>query len=113
MPTRLYRIQFVQQAPSAQQVTLYATGATSSAIWGFIEITGLVFEPRDSLVVDAAEERLRDRYAETRVLHLPMQSVLSIEEVERKGTAQVRDLDAGDRVVTSFPTLPPRPRGAG
>jgi len=63
----------------------------------------------DGLVVDPTEERLRDEFAGTRTLHLPMQSVLRIEEVEKKGPSAIRDASTGEAVVTPFP-LPARPR---
>jgi len=43
------------------------------------------------------------------VLHLPIQSILRIEEVERRGTAQIKDASTGEK-VSPFPIAPPRPR---
>jgi hypothetical protein len=60
------------------------------------------------LLIDPAEERLREEFADTRVLHLPMQAVLRVEEVERKGTSVIRDAGDGS-TVTPFP-MPPKPR---
>lgn len=69
----------------------------------------LVFEPPgEGLVVDPTEERLREEFKDTRVLHLPMQSVVRIEEVERKGALAIRDAADGQK-VTPFP-MPPRNR---
>lgn len=75
---------------------------------GLHEISELVFEVHDGLVVDPTEERLRDEFGNTRVLHLPMQSIVRIEEVERKGQSAIRDATSGERVVTPFP-LPAKP----
>ncbi|HZF96880.1 MAG TPA: DUF1820 family protein, partial [Pseudoxanthomonas sp.] len=55
------------------------------------------------------EERLREEFGSTRMLHLPMQSIIRIEEVEHKGPSAIRDAETGERVVTPFP-LPTRPR---
>ena len=41
------------------------------------------------------------------MLHLPMQSVLRVEEVARRGQLSIRDAGSGERVVTPFP-LPPK-----
>jgi hypothetical protein len=38
-----------------------------------------------------------------------MQSVIRVEEVERKGQLAIRDAGTGERVVTPFP-LPAKPR---
>ena len=45
----------------------------------------------------------------TRVLHLPMQSIIRVEEVERKGQSAIRDAATGEKVVTPFP-MPAKPR---
>ena len=82
---------------------LYARGVSSSALWGFTEISDLVWDTNDNLVIDPTEERLRDEFGNTRVLHLPMHSVVRVEEVERKGQLVIRDSTSGDRIVTPFP----------
>jgi hypothetical protein len=46
---------------------------------------------------------------ECRVLHLPMQSIVRIEEVEKKGQSAIRDAATGEKVVTPFP-MPAKPR---
>lgn len=88
---------------------LYARRVESGRLWGFVEVSELVFDVHDGLVVDPTEERLRAEFAGTRTLHLPMQSVLRIEDVESKGPSAIRDAATGEAVVTPFP-LPARPR---
>lgn len=106
MNTRvLYKVSFLS---AGRVYELYARRVTSSALWGFTEVADLVFDVSDGVVVDPVEERLRDEFADTRVLHLPIQSVLRVEEVDRKGPAAIRDAGSGDRVV-SFP-MPAKPR---
>ena len=63
----------------------------------------------EGLVVDPTEERLRDEFGNTRKLHLPMQSIVRVEEVERKGQSAIRDATTGEKVVTPFP-LPANPK---
>ncbi|MFC5571278.1 DUF1820 family protein [Lysobacter yangpyeongensis] len=88
---------------------LYARKVASGALWGFTEVSELVFDVHDGMVIDPTEERLRDEFAATRVLHLPMQSIVRIEEVERKGQSAIRDATTGEKVVTPFP-MPGKPR---
>ena len=80
-----------------------------AALWGFTEVAELVFDVNDGVVIDPTEERLRDEFGDTRVLHLPMQSIVRIEEVEKKGQSAIRDAATGESVVTVLP-LPARPR---
>ena len=106
MSKSLYKISFLNHG---RVYELYARRVASGNLWGFVEVAELVFDVHDSLVVDPTEERLRSEFADTRVLHLPMQSVLRVEEVERKGQSAIRDAESGERVVTPFP-LPAKPR---
>lgn len=107
MTTRvLYRITFLN---AGKIYELYARRVTSSSLWGFTEVGDLVFDVNEGLVVDPTEERLRDEFANTRVLHLPMQSVLRVEEVDRKAPLSIRDAGTGEKVVTPFP-MPMKPR---
>lgn len=97
---KLYKVTFLHLGKCYE---LYARHVSSSPLWGFTEVAELVFEPAGSgLLVDPTEERLRDEFADTRVLHLPMQSVVRIEEVERKGKLVIRDAADGQK-VTPFP----------
>ena len=105
MAKPLYKVTFLN---AGKVYELYARQVASGALWGFTEISELVFDVHDGLVVDPTEERLRDEFGSTRVLHLPMQSVVRIEEVERKGQSAIRDAATGERVVT-FP-VPGKPR---
>ncbi|OZB62620.1 MAG: hypothetical protein B7X33_04355 [Lysobacterales bacterium 13-68-4] len=103
---KLYKVTFLHLGKSYE---LYARHVASSSLWGFTEVGELVFEPiGESLVVDPTEERLREEFKDTRVLHLPMQSLIRIEEVERRGSLAIRDAVDGQK-VTPFP-LPPKPR---
>ena len=106
MNTKLYKITFLNHSKVYE---LYARQVVASGLWGFTEVSELVFDLHDGLVVDPTEERLRDEFGSTKVLHLPMQSIIRIEEVERKGQSVIRDAATGEKVVTPFP-LPAKPR---
>jgi len=84
---------------------LYAEGVVSSGLWGFIEVSGLVFESGAGVVVDPTEEKMRDEFEESKALHLPIQSVLRVEEVKQRGKCLIRDRESGEK-VTPFPISP-------
>ena len=97
---KLYKVTFLHLGKCYE---LYARHVASSGLWGFTEVGELVFEPvAEGLLVDPTE------FKDTRVLHLPMQSVVRIEEVESKGTLVIRDASDGQK-ITPFP-MPPRSR---
>lgn len=99
----LYKVIFLNHGKVYE---LFARQASASGLYGFVEIGELVFEDNASLVVDPTEERMRDEFADVRSLHLPMHSVIRIEEVEKRGTCQIRDSESGEK-ITPFPISPP------
>ncbi len=105
MSKKLYKVTFLNHGKIYE---LYARHVSASSLWGFTQIGELVFDVHDGLVIDPTEERLRDEFGTTQVLHLPMQSIVRIEEVERKGQSTIRDASTGEKVVTPFP-LPAKP----
>ncbi|HEY4583771.1 MAG TPA: DUF1820 family protein [Lysobacter sp.] len=106
MSKPLYKVTFLN---AGKVYELYARHVASGALWGFTEVGELVFDVNEGLVVDPTEERLRDEFGNTRMLHLPMQSIVRIEEVEKKSQSAIRDAATGERVVTPFP-MPGKPR---
>lgn len=106
MPKPLYKVTFLN---AGKVYELYARHVASGAIWGFTEVGELVFDVNEGVVVDPTEERLRDEFGATRMLHLPMHSIVRIEEVEKKSQSSIRDAATGERVVTPFP-MPGKPR---
>src|SRR5210317_253760 len=99
---RLYKIIFLN---NGKVYELFSEGVTSSGLWGFIEVSDLVFESGEGLVVDPTEEKMRQEFENARVLHLPIQSVLRVEEVDKRGKCLIRDRESGEK-VTPFPVSP-------
>ena len=99
---KLYRIAFLNHGKVYE---LFCTGVCSSGLFGFVEVSGLVFGDKGSLVVDPTEEKMRDEFEGVEVLHLPMHSVLRVEQVRKKGQAVIRDRESGEK-VTPFPLTP-------
>lgn len=106
MAKPLYKITFLNHGKIYE---LYAHRVGGSHLWGFTEIAEMVFDLHDGLVVDPTEERLREEFGDTKALHLPMQSIVRVEEVEKKGQSSIRDAGGGESVVTPFP-MPAKPR---
>ncbi len=99
---KLFRIAFLNHGKVYE---LYCTGVCTSGLLGFVEVSGLEFEEKGSLVVDPTEEKLRDEFDGVEVLHLPIHSVLRVEQVKKKGQAVIRDRESGEK-VTPFPVQP-------
>ena len=99
---KLFRIAFLNHGKVYE---LFCTGVCTSGLLGFIEVSGLEFSDKDSVVVDPTEEKMRDEFEGVEVLHLPLHSVLRVEEVRNKGPSVIRDRESGEK-VTPFPVQP-------
>jgi len=99
---KLFRIAFLNHGKVYE---LFCTGVCTSGLLGFVEISGLVFDEKDSMVVDPTEEKMRDEFDGVEILHLPMHSVLRVEQVRKKGQVVIRDRESGEK-VTPFPIQP-------
>ncbi|MBS0515547.1 MAG: DUF1820 family protein [Proteobacteria bacterium] len=101
---KLFKITFLDQGKTLE---LYARHVASSALWGFTEVGDIVFDQQEGLVIDPTEVRLREEFGNTRVLHLPIQCIVRVEEVQKREPLVIRDAVSGERVVTPFPMTPP------
>jgi hypothetical protein len=99
----LYRVSFHNRGKIYE---IYCAEVSTSALWGFLEVRGMVFEAEDTLVVDPAEERIREEFEDVEVLHVPLHGVLRVEQVRRKGQSAIRERESGEK-VTPFPLTPP------
>lgn len=93
----LYRIQFVNQGKIYE---IYAREIGHGSIFGFLEIAGFEFGKRTEIVVDPAEEKLKDEFDGVKRSFIPMHSVIRIDEVEKRGNSKISDAEGN---VTPFP----------
>ncbi len=100
---QLYRVSFLKHGKVYE---MYCRDEGTTDLWGFVDLTGLVFGDLDAVVVDPTEEKMRDEFEGVEVLYLPLHSVLSIEQVKKRGKAVIRDRESGEK-VTPFPMSPP------
>ncbi len=108
MRKKLYKVTFIN---AGRTLELYARHVASSSLWGFTEVGDLDFAQNESVVVDPNEEKLRDEFRNTKMLHLPMHCILRVEEVEKRVPVVIRDIAAGETfasdTIRPFP-MPPR-----
>ena len=100
----LYKVIFINRSKVYE---LYARDVFSSEIYGFIYVAELVFDQNRTIVIDPAEEKIRDEFENVNVLHLPMQSVIRIEEVKKKKSCKIREIKNGEN-ISQFPPMPNR-----
>ncbi len=100
---RVYRVIFNNQGKVYE---IYARRVNSSEMHGFVEVEGLLFGEKTTLVVDPAEEQLKLEFDGVNRIHLPFHAVVRIDEVERDGKGRVLQL-AGSADAGAAVSLPP------
>ncbi|NNC24050.1 DUF1820 family protein [Salinisphaera sp. USBA-960] len=96
----LYHVAFVN---NNQVYEVYARSVVQSNLMGFIEIEDLVFGERSAVVVDPSEEKLASEFADVERCHVPMHSIIRIDEVTKRGNARITPAD-GNSKITDFPS---------
>lgn len=99
MSEPVFRISFYNQN---EVFEVYARQIYQSEIYGFIEVEEYVFGERSQVVVDPAEERLKQQFVDVIRSYIPMHSVIRIDEVEKEGVSKITDVKPGGNVA-SFP----------
>ncbi len=97
---QIFRIRFINQGKLYE---LYAESVRQGDFYGFVEIEGLVFEQTSSVVIDPAEERLRNEFKGVNRTLVPMHAIIRIDQVEKKGQGKIVDIENNSSNVTPFP----------
>ena len=82
---------------------IYAKHISQSNLFGFFEIEDLIFGKTGSVVVDPAEEKLRNEFKDVKRFYISMHAVLRIDEVEKSGEAKIVDAKETPGNVSAFP----------
>ena len=97
--SHIFKIMFVNQGKVYE---VYARKVSQGRLFGFIEVEGLVFGTRSTVLLDPGEERIKSEFEGTTCTMLPMHSILRIDEVKKQGQAKISALEGGGNVA-QFP----------
>ena len=97
----IYRITFHNQGHVYE---IYARHVFQSDLLGFLEVEEFIFGERSQMIVDPAEEKLKNEFSGIKRSFSPMQSIVRIDEVEKEGTGKITEASGGN--VSSFPFPP-------
>lgn len=95
----LFKISFVNQDKIYE---VFARQVDQSEMYGFIVVEELVFGENSTLVVDPSEERLKSEFNGVKRTYIPMHAVIRIDEVEKRGTAKILQMDAKSGAVSAI-----------
>ena len=97
---RTYRVTFLNQGKIYE---VYARKVHQSGLFGFIEIEGLLFGEKTSVVVDPSEENLKSEFSGVERTYIPMHAVIRIDEVEKTGPGKITEASASGDKIAPFP----------
>jgi hypothetical protein len=100
---RIFRISFVSQG---KVYVLYAERVQQAELFGFVELSGILFGEHASMVIDPAEEKLKGEFDGVARTLVPMHAVIRIDEVEKRGQNKILELESGSNVMP-FPVYTP------
>lgn len=96
---RIFRVSFVNQGKVYE---LYAESVRQGDLYGFVEVEGLIFGESSAVVIDPAEEKLKNEFGGVSRTLIPMHAVIRIDEVEKRGQSKILELDKNAN-ITPFP----------
>jgi len=82
----IYKIVFLQ---SGEIYEVYAKSIYQSDMYGFIEVEDYIFDQKSLIVVDTSEEKLKTEFKGVNRSYIPINSILRIDEVDKKGSAKI------------------------
>ena len=106
MAKKLYRVRFVNEDKIYE---IYARHVYQGEMYGFITIEDIVFGEHSTIVVDTSEEKLRAEFEGVKQTHIPLHSIIRIDEVKKQGSAKILSMD--DNKVANFPSSIYSPKG--
>jgi hypothetical protein len=109
----IFRVIFWNQN---QIYEVYVNQIYQSDLYGFIEVEEYQFGERSGMIVDPAEERLKNEFSGVKRSYIPMHTVIRIDEVEKQQSLGKITEYKGEKVTPlPFPTtiqnIRPKPAG--
>jgi len=104
----VYKVMF---ANAGKVYEIYARGVSHGSLFGFVEVEGLLFGEKSTIVVDPSEEVLQREFEGVERTFIPLHSVVRIDQVQKRGTASIHALDGDKGEVTPMPIYTPPRKG--
>ena len=99
----IFRISFHNAGKVYQ---LHAQLVRQGELYGFVEASGLLFGEHTSVVIDPAEEKLKDEFGNVSRIIIPLHAIIRIDEVEKRGANRILDADGTAANIMPFPVPP-------
>ena len=99
----IYKIVFMQ---TGEIYEVYAKSIFQSDMYGFIEVEDYIFDQNSQIVVDPSEEKLKTEFKGVNRSYIPINAILRIDEVDKRGSAKIisGDFSESPRCIFRSPT---------
>ena len=97
---RIYKILFLNEGKVYE---IFAKGISHGGLFGFVEVEGLIFGEKSTVVVDPAEETLKREFGGVERTYIPLHAVIRIDEVEKRGASKIHPVSESAGKVTALP----------
>ena len=97
---QIYKVIFFNQGKVYE---IYAKSVSQGGLFGFVEVEGLLFGEKTTVVVDPSEESLQLEFAGVERFYIPLHSVVRIDQVEKRGASKVHPGQEPGGKVTPWP----------
>ena len=108
---KLYRVTFFNQGKFYE---LYARAVGQAELFGFIEISELVFGEKSAVLVDPTEDSLKQEFENTQSILVPLHSIVRIDTMNKSSHFRPRVINMKENIPTapvSSVYTPPNPFG--
>ena len=106
----LYRVKFRSED---KMYEIYAKSVYQADLMGFVAIEGLSFAnpANSSVIANPVEEKMREEFADSELVLLPMHSIFRIERVRSRGASKIVQLDLSKQPNQNIVYSSPEPDG--
>ena len=100
---QIYRVIFSQ---GEHILEMYASSVSESDMFGFIEIGEFLFTESSPILIDTAQEQLKQQFSNVKRTYIPAHSVLRIDEVTKRGASKIYDKQFTGSNISPLPIRP-------
>jgi hypothetical protein len=98
---QIYKVIFINQGKVYE---IFAKSVSQGGLFGFVEVEGLLFGEKSTVVVDPSEEALQQEFSGVERTYVPMHSVIRIDQVEKRGVSSIHPVAESSSKVSTLPT---------
>ena len=98
----IYKVVFMQLGEIYE---IYAKSIYQSDMYGFIDVEDYIFDQNSQIVVDTSEEKLKSEFNGVERSYIPINCILRIDEVDKKGISKITANDSAKVMPIINPLL--------